>query len=271
MSAKAPAHPNAQHKLVLLLPDGLRDDTARGYMGYLQAMLEAGRASWSTLSCELPSLSRPLYATLITGQRPLDHGIISNAQPGQRVAATLFDCLDENGLRSAVAAYHWFYELLAGEVFEPLRHRHALPGRGVVGASWYFEDEYPDSHLLADAEHLRALHQPDFLLVHPMGPDHAGHQHGGESTAYALSARKLDMLLAHAVPAWHAQGYDVLLTSDHGMHADRMHGGPLREEREVPLVWLPHRQESQAETPLPQRQIDVCGFMVERLLQGRRS
>ena len=258
---------SAPRKLVLLLADGLRDDTARSYMGYLQAMREAERAQWSTLNCELPSLSRPLYATLIIGRRPLDHGIVSNSQPGQAVAATLFDRLAEHGLRSAVAAYHWFFELLAGEVFQPLRHRHALPGRSVVGASWYFEDEYPDSHLLADAEYLRAAHQPDFLLVHPMGPDYAGHQHGGESSAYASSARKLDMLLAHAVPAWHAQGYDVLFTSDHGMHADRMHGGTLPEEREVPLVWLPCRAEEK--TALPHRQLDVCSFMIERLSQGR--
>ena len=73
----APAH---GRKLVLVLADGLRADTARDYMGYLQALNEAGRARWAQLRCELPSLSRPLYATLITGRRPVDHGIVANGR-----------------------------------------------------------------------------------------------------------------------------------------------------------------------------------------------
>jgi predicted AlkP superfamily pyrophosphatase or phosphodiesterase len=105
---------------------------------------------------------------------------------------------------------------------------------------WYFEDAYPDSHTLADAEDLRQRHDPDLMLVHPMGPDDAGHHHGGESDAYRLCARRLDGLLARAIPVWHAAGYDVLLTSDHGMNRDRMHGGNEPSERTVPFVWMPH-------------------------------
>ena len=90
------------------------------------------------------------------------------------------------------------------------------------------------------AEALRQQHQPELLLVHPMGPDDAGHRHGGESDAYRLCARRLDGVLAHAVPLWQGAGYDVLLTSDHGMGRDRMHGGADPSEREVPFVWMPH-------------------------------
>ena len=252
-------------KLVLILADGLRAEIARNYMGYLQAINEAGRAQWRSLNCELPSLSRPLYATLINGQTPLDHGIVSNAQAGQRCGSTVFDDLTAAGGSSAVAAYHWFFELLSGQRFEPARHRHeALPAAGVQAASWYFEDEYPDSHLLADAEHLRRSVNPDLLFIHPMGPDHAGHQFGGESTAYSMCARKLDMMLALLLPTWHAAGYDVLLTSDHGMHADRMHGGPLAIEREVPLVWLPCTGNAM-DCVLPDSQLGLRSFVVRHL------
>jgi hypothetical protein len=75
-----------------------------------------------------------------------------------------------------------------------------------------------------------------------MGPDDTGHRHGGDSDAYRLCARRLDGLLAHALPGWHAAGYDVLLTSDHGMNRDHMHGGDEPTERMVPFVWLPHAQ-----------------------------
>ena len=261
-------------KLVFLLIDGLRADIARDYMGYLQALNEAGRAQWSTLRCELPSLSRPLYATVISGKTPLDHGIVGNGQAGQRCGSTLFDDLAAAGCSSAVAAYHWFFELLSGQRFDPLQHRHAiLPEVGVQAASWYCEDEYPDSHLLADAEHLRQSVNPDLLWVHPMGLDSAGHQAGGESVVYSMAARKLDMMLARLLPVWHAAGYDVLLTSDHGMHADRMHGGPLAVEREVPLVWLPCPGSvgSAADCVLPDSQLGLRDFVVRHLVGNRAA
>jgi len=255
-------------RLVVLLIDGLRADTARRCMGYLLALEEGGRARWSTLRCELPSLSRPLYATVISGRRPIAHGILSNAQSGIRCDDTLFDDLHAQGRTSAVAAYDWFYELLAGEVFSPARHRSAAcPRRGVVAGSWYFEDDYPDSHLLADAEDLRQRHAPDLLFVHPMGLDNAGHLHGGESSAYDLAARKLDMALALLVPLWLEQGHDVVLTSDHGMSADRMHGGGAAVEREVPFVWMPADATEAEDVPSawPSTQLEIRRFLADRL------
>ncbi|WP_067065283.1 alkaline phosphatase family protein [Roseateles chitosanitabidus] len=264
----APAVGTGPRKLVVLLADGLRADTARDYMGYLQALNEAGRAQWRSLRCELPSLSRPLYATVINGETPLRHGILGNGQAGERLERHLFQRLQGRGVPAAIAAYHWFYELLAGQVFDPLRHRdQTLPGLGIAAARWYWEDDYPDSHLLADAESLRravlATSGPALLFIHPMGPDHAGHVHGGESTQYAMSARKLDMLLAQLLPRWHADGFDLLLTSDHGMNADRMHGGPLPIEREVPLIWAPH--DGAVSLTLPDRQTGIAGWVLERL------
>lgn len=256
-------------RLVVVLADGLRDDTARQGMGYLHALEAAGRARWATLRCEMPSLSRPLYATVVTGRAPVDHGIVSNEQHGQRVDATLFDDVAAAGGASVVAGYHWFRELLAGEVFDPARHRHAaVPARGVVGASWYFEDEYPDSHLLADAEALRQAHDPSLVFIHPMGPDHAGHTHGGESPAYLFAARRLDMQLARLIPAWHAAGWSVALTSDHGMNADRMHGGADVSERLVPFVWMPAAPSAATlggASHWPLDQLGVRDFLAARL------
>ena len=258
-------------RLAVILVDGLRADTARRCMGYLLALEEAGRARWTTLQCELPSLSRPLYATVISGRRPVDHGILGNDHVGVRLDDTLFDDVAAQGGTSAVAAYDWFYELLAGERFAPARHRTAAcASRGVVAGSWYFEDEYPDSHLLADAEDLRLRHAPDLLFVHPMGLDNAGHVHGGASSAYDFAARKLDMALALLLPQWRADGYDVVVTSDHGMGADRMHGGGAPEERAVPFVWIPCRDDA-AQPPhaWPATQLEIRRFLVSRLADSQ--
>jgi len=258
-------------RVAFILVDGLRDDTARRCMGYLRALQEAHRARWATLRCELPSLSRPLYATVIAGRRPVDHGVLSNDHVGVRLHDTVFDDVHAGGGTSAVAGYDWFYELLAGERFAPARHRTAAcASRGVVAGSWYFEDDYPDSHLLADAQDLRQRHAPDLLFVHTMGLDNAGHVHGGASSAYDLAARKLDMALALLLPQWLADGYDVVLTSDHGMSADRMHGGDTPEERAVPFVWLPGDGDAAREPAAwPANQLGIRRFVMERMAAVR--
>jgi predicted AlkP superfamily pyrophosphatase or phosphodiesterase len=235
-----------RQRLVVFIADGLRADVAEQAMGYLWARVEAGLATATRYTCALPSISRPLYATLLNGQVPVQHGIVTN-DAVQACGPTLLHDAHAAGLRSVVVAYHWFYELLSGIAFNPLTDRRAVPAvarsdAGVVDAAWYFDDAYPDSHTVADAEDLRLRHNPDLMLIHPMGPDDTGHRHGGDSDAYRLCARRLDGLLAHALPGWHAAGYDVLLTSDHGMNRDHMHGGDEPTERMVPFVWLPHAQ-----------------------------
>lgn len=262
-------------RIVVVVADGLRADVAAQAMGYLGALLEAGRASRTELKSGLPSLSRPLYATLITGQWPVDHGIVTNQQV-LACGETLFDDAHAAGQRSVVVAYHWFCELLTGEPFDPLAQRRHLPaGRGIVEACWYFEDDYPDSHTLADAEALRLAHAPELLFIHPMGPDDRGHRFGGESDEYRMSARRLDMALARTIPRWHADGYDVLLTSDHGMGRDRMHGGCDDAERIVPFVWMPAAGPAQARMlalPLPTQQTGLREFLRQhRLAHGRRE
>ena len=94
-----------------------------------------------------------------------------------------------------------------------------------------------NGHLLMDGEWLRSQYDPDFLLIHPMGVDDAGHQFGLDSRQYRNQARRMDSLLADLLPQWLAEGYQVVVTSDHGMNNDLSHGGTLPEERTVPL-WL---------------------------------
>lgn len=230
---------NRSRKLAVVIADGLRADVARSAMGYLHALVDAGRARHTEFACDLPGISRPLYATLLNGLSPIEHGIVSNLTV-ESAGTTWLDDARSRGLNSVVVAYHWFYELLSGQAFDALADRHRVPpGHGVRGATWYFEDAYPDSHAFADVEALRLTHDPDILLLHPMGPDDAGHRHGGDSEAYRSCARRLDHLLALTLPRWHAAGFDVLLTSDHGMGADNQHGGDLPVERLVPFYWMP--------------------------------
>ncbi|MEL7615203.1 alkaline phosphatase family protein [Vreelandella titanicae] len=225
-------------RVILVVLDGLNHAVGRHAMGHLHALCEAGRGSFHALNCELPAMSRPLYECLLTGDRPVDSGVVHNQVVRRSTGTSLFDLAVRQGRRTAAAAYHWVSELYLEAPFVPARHRfHQNAESAIQVGLFYWQDHYPDDHLFSDAEALRRLNAPDFLLVHSMNVDDAGHRHGGESPQYRNAARRADSALADYLPQWLAEGYQVMVTADHGMNADGSHSGLLEEERRVPL-WL---------------------------------
>lgn len=251
-------------KVILVVLDGLSHSVAQHAMGHLHAWCDAGRAAFYRLDCELPALSRPLYEAILTGMRPIDSGIVHNDVSRLSRERSLFHYARDAGLSTAAAAYHWVSELYNRSPFEPLRDRHThSPKLPIQHGLFYYADHYPDSHLFADAEYLRRRHAPNFLLAHPMNIDDAGHRHGLDSSQYRNSARSADILLADYLHTWLQEGYQVLVTADHGMNNDRSHNGLLAEEREVPLfVFGEAFSLDPAAKPL---QTELCGTICELL------
>ena len=250
--------------VILVILDGLNYEVARHALGHLQAYCGAERAALYKLDCELPSLSRPLYECILTGTRPIDSGVVHNQVVRLSTQRSIFHYARDAGLCTAAAAYHWVSELYNRAPFEAARDRHIddleLP---IQHGHFYYADHYPDSHLFADAESLRRRHNPNFLLVHPMNIDDAGHKHGLDSTQYRNSARGADVLLADYLQGWLDAGYQVLVTADHGMNNDRSHNGLLQEEREVPLFVLGSAFSLSGDAQ--PKQTELCGTVCELL------
>ena len=244
--------------VILVVLDGLNYEVARHAMGHLQAYVGAGRAALYQLECELPALSRPLYECILTGVAPIDSGIVHNDVVRLSNQRSIFHYAREAGLTTAAAAYHWMSELYNRAPFVAARDRQTSdPSLPIQHGHFYYADHYPDSHLFADAESLRLKHAPDFLQVHPMNIDDAGHGYGLDSPQYRNAARRADVILADYLQGWLDAGYQVLVTADHGMNNDRSHNGLLAEEREVPLLVL--GEAFSLDTSARPRQIELCG------------
>lgn len=242
-------------RLIIVLLDGLSADAAATHMSFLAALTRAGKARHAGLTAELPPLSRPIYATLLTGLTPVETGILRNEDARLAPAPTLFARARAAGLTTAAAAYHWMSELCNAAPFIPGRDRLCEDARLPISHGlFYSEDAYPDAELFRDAEALRLRHAPDLLLVHSMGIDFAGHAAGAGSRAYREAVRAADALLALHVPAWLAWGACVLITSDHGMDAEGSHSDTTDAARRVPF-WLAGAHEA---VPLPARQTDIA-------------
>ncbi|MGA4637053.1 alkaline phosphatase family protein [Pseudomonas solani] len=253
-----------KHKAILVLLDGLNHGVAQHAMGHLQAYCAAGRAALYKLECELPALSRPLYECILSGVPPIDSGIVHNDVSRLSNQRSVFHYARDAGLTTAAAAYHWFSELYNRSPFDAARDRHTeAPELPIQHGHFYWADHYPDAHLFADAESLRLRHAPDFLLVHPMNIDDAGHKHGLDTPQYRNSARVADIILAEYLQRWLDAGYQVLVTADHGMNNDRSHNGLLTEEREVPLFVL--GDAFSLDGYAQPKQTDLCGTLCELL------
>jgi arylsulfatase A-like enzyme len=89
---------------------------------------------------------------------------------------------------------------------------------------------------------------PDYLLVHPMGMDYTGENHGANSAEYRNHATRQDMWLAAYLTEWMERDYSILVTGDHGINADGLHGGTTPDVREVPLYLIRPGNAGQGDT-----------------------
>ncbi|MCI9668048.1 MAG: alkaline phosphatase family protein [Angelakisella sp.] len=222
------------HRLLL---DACRFDTGTENAGYLEHLIDNRQGAKYRVRGELPSMSRPMYETTLTGLPSSVHGITNNQIIRPSRFPNLFSLCRENGLTTAAAAYQWMSELYSRPGrFDPLSDRYQLEGEGsICHGIFYYEDQYPDTHLFGDGEFLRRTYHPDFLLFHSMNVDYWGHQRGSGSPEYAQAMAAVMEHIAQLLPPWLEEGWQVVITADHGMNAMGMHGGPTPEQRTVPL------------------------------------
>lgn len=227
-------------KVILVLSDGLRYDTAVESMGYLGHLVEVRRATRYKMTGELPSLSRPMYETIHTGLPVSRHGITTNAVVRPSSQPNLFQLAAQAGKVTAAAAYSWFSELYNGVPYDRIDDREVDDAsRNIQHGRFYTEDDIPDLEVFAAAAMLVRKYAPDYLLVHPMGMDYVGETYGADTAQYRKQAIRQDSILAVLLPEWTARGYSVLVSADHGINRDGAHGGTTPDVRAVPLFIVP--------------------------------
>ena len=230
------------NKVIVVVVDGMRYDMACENLGYIEHLVEKKKAARYKVQSELPSLSRPLYEVLLTGTPSSINGITANEVVRKSKQTSIFHLTQANGLRNAAAAYYWVSELYNRAPFNYIEDREQQNTEAPIQyGRFYFDDAYPDSHLLIDGEQLRRKHDPDFLYIHPMGIDDTGHKYGSDSREYRGKIGRMDNQLSQLVPEWIEKGYHVIITSDHGMNEYGLHGGTTDGERHVPLYLVSPR------------------------------
>jgi predicted AlkP superfamily pyrophosphatase or phosphodiesterase len=254
------------NKVILILSDGLRYDTAVDGTGYLGHLVEIKQASLYKVIGELPSMSRPMYETIHTGLKSSEHGILGNAIAHLSDKPNIFQLARNAGKVTAAAAYSWFSELYNRVPYNRIDDKEVDDeSLAIQHGRFYTEDEYPDIELFRTAAMLVRRFSPDYLLVHPMGMDFHGETFGSDSKEYRNHAINQDIALVPFIMEWRKLGYHILFTSDHGMNKDGSHGGTTSEMREVPLFMIRHNVEEIGDTGQKVSQLQVAPTILNLL------
>lgn len=224
------------NKTVFILLDACQYEAGTRNLGYLEHLIDYQKGAKYKVKGELPSLSRPIYATLLTGTPVYSHGITTNDVLKTLNCDNVFSLCKKHGGKTAAAAYHWFGELYNHIPFCIEHDRIQLQSSETIDSGiYYWDDSYPDSHLFADGEFLRQNQNPDFLLIHSMAIDDQGHKHGAGSREYEEAVAIAGHMIANLLPLWLDSGYNIVITADHGINEFGIHGGTDSPQRDVPL------------------------------------
>ena len=213
-------------KTVFVLLDGLQSHYAKEHLGYLEHLCEKNQAAKYEVLGELPSASRPMYETIFTGVPVLKHGITNNQICRLSNQLHLFKRLKQQHKKSLVLAYYWISELYLSAPFNKAQDIYHQDAQSDIDHGFfYYEDSFPDNHLYSLASSLMLKEEYDFVFIHPMGIDDAGHKYGAGSLEYSEAVMKNDLLLSTCIPQWLKQGYSIVVGADHGMSEQGYHGG----------------------------------------------
>lgn len=184
-------------------------------------------------------MSRPMYETIHTGLPVVSHGIVSNSVVRRSLKPNIFQLASEFGKVTAAAAYYWFSELYNRTPYDVVDDREVDdPRLAIQHGRFYTQDEYADLEVFHSAASLVRKFSPDYLLIHPLGMDVMGETFGADLSEYRNRAIRQDAWMAPFIVEWMELGYTILVTGDHGINADRLHGGTTPEVREVPLFFI---------------------------------
>jgi len=221
-----PPTPPLTDRVVLVVIDGLRRDTAAAAMPTLQQL--AGRGARYVVRVGEPSLSYPGWTVIGSGAWQSLSGVTTNWFQGPVPVDSVFQEARRAGLRVVGAGTGGW-----GELFGPGFDRLEVPD---VPLERPEEVDRLDEAILARGLDLLKDPQARLILIYFAGPDEYGHAFGGASPAYREIVRRTDERLARVAAAMDLRRGTLIVTTDHGHIDTGGHGGWEPIVKEVPLV-----------------------------------
>ncbi|MEM7005939.1 MAG: alkaline phosphatase family protein [Pseudomonadota bacterium] len=252
------------NKVCLILIDGLRDDTARAACKNLMSAVDTGEARLWTMRACLPTISAPLYESIHTGIAPAEHGLKDNEGIRPSTDPSVFSVVKAAGGQCGIVGHSYFHTLFGGSEFDPFEHIEVNDTDATIAYSRYYSmDGYDTDNSVQPAEidlcaqtwTIASQYAPQYLLLHTSSCDTLGHAHTGLGKGYFRQAEKVDSAICQLIPRLLELGYEVLVTSDHGMDEVGDHGGDAECLRNVPFIAFSNKLRAKSLEVLDQRSL----------------
>ncbi|MCQ4622292.1 alkaline phosphatase family protein [Corynebacterium sp. CCUG 70398] len=245
--------PGAHRPILIIGLDGTRWDLVQrdGVGDVLPRLAEEGR--FSTITMEVPTISGPGWASLLTGASHAEHGIVDNTMVGSHHWAypdVLSLAFHRDTTTRTFAAAGWpvlIDPAGLGPILHPREDQQKAGLHRIVA-----RDGETHGYIATDAECVAYAHAAlrgpafDTGFVYCCDVDDAGHVYGAVSDEYADAIRRVDAHVQTLVEdiQFRYDTFDedwlVVITTDHG-HVDAGgHGGDSPEERASwAIAWAP--------------------------------
>lgn len=186
---------------------------------------------------ETPTVSSPNWGSILMGSSPQEHSILSNSWQRHHITDSIF-CAQKKGETMPT-----IFKVLRQEFPEAdLACFHDWDDFGRLveqGVPSMIAATKGEDRTLAEAMRYVRYNKPLFTFIHLDHVDHAGHEHGWETSAYLEAVQKADRMVGEFCAMLQAEGMAgeavLLIVSDHGGKGKK-HGGQSEEELNIPVL-----------------------------------
>jgi predicted AlkP superfamily pyrophosphatase or phosphodiesterase len=233
-------------KLLLIVLDGLPWRNWR-YMGNLEGWVQSGAAQVWRMRSVLPSTSASCYASIHTGVPPQQHGILSNEVVFKVEKPDIFSEVSKAGGKTG-AVTHSFWSIFFNrapfdfirdiEYDEPNGPIHHGRFHTMTGYNDINQMTPSDADLFATLTMLTERFGIGYGILHTCTLDSMGHRFGHNCIEMDKALFTIDAQLAAFLPRWLANGYEVIVTADHGQTDRGHHGGHDDVQQDFALYYF---------------------------------
>ncbi len=234
-------------KLLLIIIDGVPLRNWTTLFGNLEGWVASKEAQRFTMRACMPSMSGPSYASIHTGVTPQVHGILSNENRFRIDMPDIFSEVSKAGGKTGAVTHSYWSEFFNLYPFDPIRDLEYDETKGPIHhgrfhtMEGYGHDNQmtpADSDLFATLTMLTKRHGIDYGIYHSCTLDSLGHRFGHDNVHMDHACAVVDGQLARYLPMWWKDGYDVIVTADHGQTDRGHHGGATPDMRDFALYYF---------------------------------
>ena len=234
-------------KLLLIIIDGVPYRNWRRLFGNLEGWVQQGAARVWRMRSVLPSTSASCYASIHTGVAPQVHRVWGNEAVRKLDLPDIFSACAAAGRRTGAVTHSFWSEFFQRAPFDlvrdieydeepgPIHHGrfHTMTGYGQTN-----QMTPSDVDLFATLTRLCEVKGIDYGILHSCTLDSMGHRFFHDCEEMDHACYVMDAMLAPFVQRWRDQGYEVIVTADHGQDDRGHHGGTGEAQQDFAFYYF---------------------------------